>query len=272
MPVEPIYDDDNVTVFYRRGIAGTIVVTFTPMTDFPKTQFWGQVPITKLNLPCIGISPKRSHWYPDSFMDQAIAAAKTITDKFENRIGYGYSMGGFGAIKYAPIFRFDQTFAFSPQYSIDPAIVGDFDKRYKEHYIPDNMGDRATAWRRGSTYIVYDPLFTADARHAQLIDSRQCCRHVMLKGMGHSTIDAVVGTKRFKHLISHGHKPTILLSSQINRWKRDTAAYKAWLAQRLHLNGRKQLALELAKCATQSDPKNKYARKILILVTNDNLK
>lgn len=132
-------------------------------------------------------------------------AAVPIASKYRKHVGYGFSMGGFGAIKYAPVLHFTHTYAFSPQVSIDPSKVGRFDQRYAKWFEPSlNAGEEAIAWRRGQTYLIYDPAFSVDARHADIIDGRKCCHHVHAHAAGHETVALVRGREKFRLLLLAG--------------------------------------------------------------------
>jgi hypothetical protein len=152
--------------------------------------------------------------------------------------------------------------------------VGHFDHRYVEHYRPPNKGDYAAAWRRGKTYLFYDPLFTKDAVNARMVDARKSCTHILMKGVGHNTIDALASTHRFRDLIDLPESHSRKIPAKLNRWKRSTVAYRAWVAQQLlktDRDRRTQIALQLLESCLKEEPGNQFAQKILTLALTKEL-
>lgn len=55
----------------------------------------------KYNYAVVGIMPKQKSWFPASSMAALLEHLDPILKQFKNIVGYGGSMGGYAAIKYA---------------------------------------------------------------------------------------------------------------------------------------------------------------------------
>ncbi|MET0371911.1 MAG: hypothetical protein ABW039_11105 [Sphingobium sp.] len=116
----------------------------------------------------ICVNTGRNSWYQEACMDEIAALIRAATLGLR-RIGYGSSMGGFGALNYYAALGLDDALVFCPQYSIDPALVP-FEKRWlaEAAAIDFRSCTLATPGAVSRATIVYDP-FNVDARHVALI-------------------------------------------------------------------------------------------------------
>ena len=91
--------------------------------------------------------------------------------QYEERVIYGYSMGAYAAVKYSGLFQTTTSVAIAPQFSIDPADVGHFDRAYS-HYFAANLhaGMAPNMSDRGGmvSYIFYDNKWPVDVEHMKL--------------------------------------------------------------------------------------------------------
>lgn len=148
--------------------SSVVIVTFTYFNDQAHVGGFGESLFAKQGISCLHFISKWNHWWQTSEMEEAlkiISESKFLNDK--HTIGYGSSMGGYGAIRFSPELRLNQVLAISPQYSIDPAKVP-FEDRWNAYlpkisFIYDNMN----VHNKTETYILYDP-FDGDKRHAEL--------------------------------------------------------------------------------------------------------
>ena len=105
-------------------------------------------------------------------------------------VSYGHSHGGYGALKFGSALDASLSVAFSPQWSIDPALVGSFDKRYTRCFRPEWRNGRAILSsdisRRG--IVVYDPYDPCDASHVERLASLPRVSTVKVPFSGHETI------------------------------------------------------------------------------------
>ncbi len=117
-----IHEDAEIQVLARPGSSAFTLVTFAGLTDRPGNDFfWGRTAVEKLDLDCIGIVPWRENWYPVESMARAAAAIAAAAKPL--RIGYGFSMGGYGVLKHGRRLGLTHALALSPQATIDPTEI-----------------------------------------------------------------------------------------------------------------------------------------------------
>jgi hypothetical protein len=163
--MQKIYEDQFVVVYYKPSnvphSGNFILVTFSPLNfEWQGQSFWGAGLGSKLDVDCIGFVAKGKNWYPYDSMLRAAAATEIYTsDKKQDIIVYGTSMGGYGALKYSGLLKANYVISISPQASIDPAAVSDFDKRFIVHFNPlINMGMTIGSGDvSGRVHLFYDP-------------------------------------------------------------------------------------------------------------------
>ena len=103
----------------------TLFVTFSNFRGAPSLEDdgFGQDILNKMGIPAINIVTAGNTWFqsPEVF-DLAQTVLKTRS-KFAKSVGYGSSMGGYGAMMLSNLLRLDATLTLSPQYSIQPEKV-----------------------------------------------------------------------------------------------------------------------------------------------------
>ena len=162
-------------LFDPQGEGDTLIVTFTNRHWAGKgaTDFWGHKFLSKRGFPAMGIMGAAADWFPEAETRALIDAVRAtgVLDTYRRIVTYGYSMGGYGAVKYASQLGSAASLSMSPQVSIDPKDVGRFDRRYRLHYSealhPDMIVKASDA--APVNYAVYDPRFEPDRRHVELL-------------------------------------------------------------------------------------------------------
>src|SRR4051794_10196197 len=113
-----LYEDEEIVVIHRpapRGAAAAggelpggldtpaplTLVTFADLTFRPDGHaIWGREPAAKMGLDAIGFVAKRENWFPAAAMQKAAPAVRALLGGGP-ALCYGYSMGGYAALKYA---------------------------------------------------------------------------------------------------------------------------------------------------------------------------
>jgi hypothetical protein len=199
-----IYSDENLEVIHRPGSTPYLLVTFNEMEmQANGSRFWGQRFCEKANIAALGFISRRPNWFPAASVVKAVAAAAPILRAAPERILYGYSQGGYAALRYRRRLDANVSIAFCPQISIDAKAVP-FDGRFRRHFSPTlhtNMGI-APDHAAGRAYLFYDPFHAVDRRHAERIAALQVeTRLVPVHMTGHGTVRAFAGTARGLSLI-----------------------------------------------------------------------
>jgi hypothetical protein len=193
-----IYEGDHLLVVARERDfeTKTVLVTFNEMGFSPTgTRFWGDQIIDKLPISGVGVISKKPNWYPKADMQKAIPAILN----FVNRrfvITYGYSQGGYGALKYSAALSACGALSFSPQISINPKSV-DFDGRWHQHYERELQNGEIISSEdiRQNSFIFYDPYHKLDRINAEMICQYSGAEKVICPFINHETIQQITSSK-----------------------------------------------------------------------------
>lgn len=174
-------------VYCPTGNRSTLFVTFTNFgAGAPKLGF-GELFIEKQGYSGLYFIQKDNHWWQTSEIFEAIAAVQAagMLKLYLQRVGYGSSMGAYGAIMFSAKLELNLVIALSPQYSIQQSKVS-FDRRWKRQseeikFICDDM---SLAARHGEIHVFFDP-FHPDAKHAALIQNEVPCQLHRVPFAGH---------------------------------------------------------------------------------------
>lgn len=192
-----LYADDHLHCILQPGErTDRLVVTFGEMAmrPHPDRRIWAGIPLAKLGYPAIGLIGTRQNWYPRASVERALEAAAPHLAGFSSRLGYGYSMGAFAALKYARDFGLDAAIAFSPQYSINPDHVED--RRFTGFFDPVLNTDMEISPGDGAALniVACDPQDKGDRESADLIAARISVQPVSLEHLGHGSVRCVTRT------------------------------------------------------------------------------
>ena len=148
--------------------------------------FWGSGPAGRMGWPAIGFMAHRLNWYPAASM---AAAAEALRGRLGPvALGYGYSMGGYAALRYGRLLGLTHALALSPQASISPADLPQ-DIRYHVHFDPVLHAGMLVGPGHPPprAWVIFDPDQAADAANRALLSSPGI-RAVPVRGMYHSTV------------------------------------------------------------------------------------
>jgi hypothetical protein len=186
-----IYEGSNLLVISKECDieAQAVFVLFNESAFRPNgTQFWGDQLVDKLPIAGIGVVSKSPNWYPEQEMRDALPAMRTFIQK-RPVITYGYSQGGYGALKYASALGACGTLSFSPQISINPESVP-FDNRFIQHYsgklsngekvLPSDVARKS--------FVFYDPYEKLDCINAEMLTSYPGVEGVICPFVDHGSV------------------------------------------------------------------------------------
>lgn len=174
---ECIFDGSHLrAVLWPGKRQDRLIVTFDYRQD-GKTDFTPDTHLTtfhRLGYPQIAIKTARNDWYVNPDTVALAAALAPLARRFGRVQMLGFSMGGYGALRFAAALDARSAVIVSPQISIAPGEVP-FDTRYAGYAqgFDPAIGDlsRCPAPRlRG--LIVIDPFIPADLEHARRISAR----------------------------------------------------------------------------------------------------
>ncbi|WP_137124954.1 DUF563 domain-containing protein [Roseomonas sp. HF4] len=189
-----VYEDDHLCVVHRPGASCFAVATFGGIAQRPQgLRIWADRPVEALDLEAFGFLGKSPNWYPAEAMARAAPVVAAL--RRGPLIGYGYSMGGYAALKYGRLLCLDAALAVSPQVSIDPAEVPN-DRRFHRRFDPTlhaAMGVREEDLAPFPV-VVADPWFRLDRLHADRAGPADRVARIWLPFMRHATIGRLAGT------------------------------------------------------------------------------
>lgn len=191
MPI--LFDDGVLRVVIRRHadrtrpLRGTLV-TFADLTFRPdEEKLWGEAPAAALGYDLIGIVAHTENWFPLASMKRA---ARVVRGRLRTpALGYGYSMGGYGVLKYGRLLGLEHVLAVCPQFSIDPEDVP-ADDRFHAHFDPGLHRAMAIRPRDLARFAVQiaDPYHPEDNLNAAAIDALGRSHWVRTPFLGHAAI------------------------------------------------------------------------------------
>ncbi|MBP0444209.1 hypothetical protein J8J14_05405 [Roseomonas sp. SSH11] len=196
--IEAVFEDAELVV---RAIPGDPTKpTLVTFGDYParpfQPGFWAIGPASRLGWPALGFVAHRPNWYPAASMAAAAAALRGRIGPVA--LGYGYSMGGYAALKHGRLLGLTHALALSPQASIAPADLPG-DTRYHAHFDPAlHAGMRVGAGEPPvRAWMLFDPAHAADALNAGLL-APLGPRPVPVRGVYHGTIRLLAGQEPFE--------------------------------------------------------------------------
>ncbi|MBP0491451.1 hypothetical protein [Roseomonas indoligenes] len=141
--------------------------------------------------PGFGFVARRPNWYPAASVEAASHALRGRLGPVV--IGYGFSMGGYAALRYGRRLGLSHALALSPQASIAPADLPG-DHRHREFFRRALHRDMRV--RPGDappvSWAVYDPMHGDDAANMALM-AQPGLRPIPIRGTWHGTIRLLAG-------------------------------------------------------------------------------
>jgi hypothetical protein len=201
------------------------------------------------------LQSRLNDWFINPETADLEAVLKRLAARHAPVRAMGFSMGGYGALRFARDLRLDQVVLVSPQVSIHPVVVP-WDTRFRacSAEFDRDVGDLSQRAVPGLTGILaYDPFRAADRRNARAIGLMFPGVHLCaLAGGGHPA------TQLLRLGGSYGRIQTRLREDRLHRrWvvrehrrlRSDSALYWARLAEYASRRGRKALAATAERVA-----------------------
>ncbi|WP_428486524.1 tetratricopeptide repeat protein [Rhodopila sp.] len=197
-PAHTVFFSENLEVLFIEAATSYLLITFNEAGEPANGRtVWGDGLVRSAGITTLGFMCRSANWFPQADMHAAVVALEPLLARFRERILFGHSMGGYGAIKFSRLLGASVTLSFCPQYSIDPADVGLFDSRYVESYRPGLHGGMhiGAADIAAAIYLFHDPNLIEDQLNVDLIHRAAPSVHLVpMRNTGHGTIAAFRGT------------------------------------------------------------------------------
>uniref|UniRef100_UPI00135BD838 hypothetical protein n=1 Tax=Roseomonas sp. 18066 TaxID=2681412 RepID=UPI00135BD838 len=234
-PPDLLHDTGRVAALYRDKGSEALIVSIAPRQ--PARDIWGAAYLARFGVSVLGLTDYSAGWFPQGDMAELLPRLQPVLDRHRRIILYGFSMGAYAALKYSARLRADVVLAFSPQASVHPDDVGDFDfRRSRDCYRPElHAGMRiAPGDIAGQALLFHDPRFEEDARHAALIEAAGPVQRVLTPLVNHDSIGFAVDTGWVRPMLQAaldtGRVPDALLRPLVRPRRLVCASYARQLA------------------------------------------
>ena len=121
----------------------------------------------------ITVASKKNDWFLSSSLEDCKPSVSEFTKRFDRVVGFGSSMGAYGALAMSRAFRFKQVLVVSPQATPFPNKPP-FDVRFANHAstLDPNFDRLLDEPRKGlGGIILFDPQIRLDRLHVRLIQN-----------------------------------------------------------------------------------------------------
>lgn len=215
---------------------------------------WGQHFLQAQGFDVLGLQIKRRDWYRDP---ELIGALTDLRDdgffrRFPAVSMYGSSMGGFGALAFAPLAPGCTVMSFAPQRSLNPRLCP-YETRYRharqttDWSLP--FGDAAEGLQAASrVYIAFDPTLQDDRTHAAALAAPNVT-FLPMRHMGHKLPPGLLKMGLLKTISQAAFEARLDLPefARLMRRRRESIPWRADFLARCRARGHLRPGLALAE-------------------------
>lgn len=255
--MEEMFSGQSYRVWADIGHDGPAVVCFDPWYNKPDPDraAFGLRYFSTNNINVVSIKSHGNHWYQHAEMDEVI---DRINQRLagRQRVGYGSSMGGYGALNFSERLGLSRVLLFAPQSSCDVREVP-WERRWEvEQDTLVTRYDRISQIAPVPGYLFFDPHNRNDRRHADRILERHPVTPIKMPFSGHHALDWFSQNRTISQLIKSVVFDATREKDAIHARRQDrikVATY--WLNLSGHLRGKGKLtqALLAAKQGTECE-------------------
>ena len=204
--LEFLFENEDLKINYHKANdAHTIIIVFNPLEWGAKDgDVWGYSVLSRSGYSILGVTSKKKNWFPEETVYEALPKILPVLRAYKIRLTYGYSMGGYAALRYSRVLGASHVLSFSPQSTIDPSDLNNGDKRYIKYFSnTKHKGMRISdSDVSGKAYIIYDKGFNLDAFQVDLIELSDANK-ISLPRTDHGTLRVLAKSKSLLDIISY---------------------------------------------------------------------
>ena len=266
---ELIFDNDLCQGLLDDRGGEVLLVTFNELHFEANAQnYWAELVGRSLGISCLGIVAKQMNWFPPEGLGSEVLRIRAVASRFSEVILYGFSQGAYAAIKYSRLFSASVVLSFSPQYSIDPSVTGQFDQRFSRYFdarLHKDMSPR-TVDVAGRILLFADPHHRPDNFNATLIRSAVRAEWIRCHYVGHGTVRPISSTPAMREILGLRHAGAQDIEDAVHRLKRAHFFYYMSLSRVSLARGKVRLADELCRRAEglSTDPRIGALRRDIV--------
>jgi hypothetical protein len=163
-----IHTGGDFDIFSHEGASPYLLVTFNEVGRLGDgAYYWGRPVVEAKNISTVAVVTRKADWFRNPEIDAYLKANPQLFSRQKDVVAVGYSMGGYGAIKYSSMVGAATVVAFCAQYTMDPALLDGRDSRAPHKYfnpaIHRDMQPRAEALGGASVHPVAVPFADHEA-------------------------------------------------------------------------------------------------------------
>lgn len=248
-----LFASDRYEAIFVDKSSSKILISFAERKEPAPASFFAKRLIDKEKCSAIYIRSLINDWYLGFDINDCIDIVSNIVShgKFKDVIIYGFSMGSYGAVRFAKKLGATRILIGGPIWNVHPSIdrrwLGDYahliEGKDASDLAPDVDGCSAEA------YVLFDPK-GPDAHHAQAISNALPAKFIFAPGAGHMVMSYLQSAGVLSSVVRQllGSKVnTDQINFEIRKSRKNNSQYVLDLIQKLHrrplLNG---LALSYA--------------------------
>lgn len=168
-----IFAGAHLRAVLHPGKSGLLMVSFDYRMD-GKADFSADAHATsfaRMGHAQLSIKTRRNDWFINPDTVALEAALPGVAARHDRVQMLGFSMGAYGALRFAKVLRARSLVAVSPQVSVDPGVVS-FEQRYQIAGFDPVLGDLTLlALPELEGLLLVDPFEPADLRHARMVQA-----------------------------------------------------------------------------------------------------
>lgn len=268
-----LYEDEKIIVIRQSGHSKELLVTFGDLTFLANgTRFFADKPARKLGFNCLGFMSKGPDWYPAPNMAAALGHLKSYISSFSERIVYGASMGGYGALKFSGLLGASCVIALCPQWSLDPTECRGADPGWRHLFVssmhgmgicPGDIGGRA--------YVFLDPLSRQDNFHGSMISEVwPTARLIPVPFVGHHVTPVMVGGETLREMILACRQDDVIRLYRLSRQQRRLSEHYGQSLLARIIDRRPKAALRYFVDAASGSNKSTFAPGMFVVKLAEN--
>jgi hypothetical protein len=163
-----IHTGGDFDIFSHEGASPYLLVTFNEVGRLGDgAYYWGRPVVEAKDISTVAVVTRKADWFRNPEIDAYLKANPQLFSRQKDVVAVGYSMGGYGAIKYSRMVGAATVVAFCAQYTMDPALLDGRDSRAPHKYfnpaIHRDMQPRAEALGGASVHPVAVPFADPEA-------------------------------------------------------------------------------------------------------------
>ena len=250
-PPRLVHEAGPIRLHLWPGEGPATLIIFGPGRMQPPApdRWWGHGLARWLGWRTLSLSSAAQDGYPADAMAEVLPLILAHAGPL--RVTYGFSMGGYGALKYGAALGARVSLALSPRASIDPADIAQ--ERRGQHVLDTrrHAGMAVAAADLAALPIaVFDPIAPVDGAHGRFLAAMPGMVAVPMRHAGHGTPAVIVESRCLPEVLEHALAgDAAAAAAALRRARRASPSMLSAIASALESRGRARWAASFAAAA-----------------------